>query len=96
MTDEQKIYSEWIGSLDRENLTDETIDMIVFAADDSDLSTEPKWKRDACRIEWIRRDGNDKQYNYAMGEAGLRIDENEDRDEDGDKNRDEDEDEDED
>ena len=90
--DEKKEYRDWIASLDRENLNDETIDQIVFAAEDADASTGSKWKRDACRDEWLRRDGDDTQFNDAMSEAGLRMDENEDRDGAGDKNQDEDED----
>ena len=76
-TTEKKMYSDWIVSLDEENLLDETIDMILFAENDSGLSTESKWKRDACHMEWLRRDGDDKLYNYAMDEAILRMDEDE-------------------
>jgi len=88
-TNKHKTYSDWLVSLDRENLLDETIDMIVFSANDSDLSIELKWKRDACRTEWVRRDDNDQQYIYAQEQAVLRMDENEDQDQKEKENRDE-------
>jgi hypothetical protein len=74
MTAEQKQYSDFVCSLNRDALLEETMHMIMLAAADSDVSTEYHWKRRACRSEWLHRDGNDNRYALALAEAAVNVD----------------------
>jgi len=69
MTAEQKQYSDFVWSLNRDALIEETIRILKLAAYDSDLSAEYRWKRHTCHMEWVRRDGNDDQYNDTLEET---------------------------
>ena len=74
ITGAHKKYSNWIRSLDRDALHTETINILMLAADESDLESELHWKRSACCMEWIRRDGDDTEYCRALDEAAVKID----------------------
>ncbi len=72
MTAEQQHYSDFIFSLNRDALIEETIHMIMLSAHDSAFGTEYHWKRRICHQEWILRDGNDDQYYEVLDEAVRR------------------------
>jgi hypothetical protein len=73
MTDEQKAYSDWLWSLDHDDLFEETIRVITLAADEPSKDSEYIWQRRACLMEWRRRDGNDIEFSRALDEATVKM-----------------------
>ena len=43
----------------------------MLAAYGTDLTGEYHWKRRACHMEWVRRDGDEDQYYYTLSEAAV-------------------------